>query len=106
MKNTTIIYSVITFITLLICNLIAFIFTLIYTIEQIKTGFGFGTNTEMFVIFPLITAILSIPLFINGIINLIINIIDKFKTVFSVTNLIQTIILLLQYLIIYIFIIY
>ena len=67
MKNTTIIYSIITFITLLICNLISFIFTLIYTIEQIKTGFGFGTNTEMFVIFPLITAILSIPLRIRNV---------------------------------------
>ena len=61
--------------------------------EQIKTGWGFGTNWEMGVLWPWLVEILSVPIIFAGITFLIINIWKKSeKTVFVLC----TVLLILQ----------
>ena len=67
------IFSIIMIILLVLINLAHLLWTVWLTIEQVKTGFGFGTNMELGVLYPWLTEILSYPVIITEIIYIIIS---------------------------------
>ncbi len=100
------IFSIIMIILLVLINLAHLLWTVWLTIEQVKTGFGFGTNMELGVLYPWLTEILSSPVIITEIIYIIISIFKKPKKSLLVTNICLFGAVILQYLITNLFIWY
>lgn len=103
-NNAVTIYGVVTIYLLFIANLLNIIWTIWLTIEQIKTGWGYGTNLEIGVLWPWTTELLCIPLIIVGIVYFIIHFFNcSYKKIFIV-NVVLFSILLFQYFITNLFI--
>lgn len=78
-----------------LANLAHSIFTVWLLIEQIETGWGYGTNIEMGALFPWLIEIASMPLLIFGIVYFIIC--RKTRRSLYVTNAALFATLILQY---------
>ena len=65
--------------------------------EQIKTGWGYGTNIELGVLYPWITEILCAPILIAGIVYLILAISRKPRKALLIPNIILFVLLVMQY---------
>lgn len=80
------VFGVLASILLLIANLLHIFWTGCLGFEQIETGWGYGTNMEMGVLYPWFCELLSAPAFLAGIVFLIMNIwkrSEKWVTVFT-----------------------
>lgn len=64
----------ITFTTLLGCNFGHLIWTIWLSLEQAKTGWGFGTNIELGALFPWIWELVCIPSLVLGVIYILVTI--------------------------------
>lgn len=80
------IFSIIMIVLLILINLAHLLWTFWLVIEQIKTGFGFGTNMELGVLYPWITEILCSPVLIGGIVYLIICVFKRPNKPLLITN--------------------
>ncbi|MBO5321783.1 MAG: hypothetical protein J6B22_04150 [Clostridia bacterium] len=98
------IFSIIMIVLLILVNLVHLIWSFWLISEQIKTGFGFGTNMEIGVLYPWITEILCSPILISGIVYLIISIFKRPQKSLLITNIILFSIAVLQYVITNLFI--
>lgn len=69
---------------LLIANLLHIIWTVWLVSEQIDTGWGYGTNIELGVLYPWLCELLSTPVILAGIAFLIMNIWKKSEKIISI----------------------
>ena len=83
---------------LVISNLFLIGWTIILTIEEIETGFGYGTNYEMMTLIPIIKQIICFPIVIISIIYFI-----KYR---DRRNIILFVLLILQYILLNLFMFY
>ena len=65
------IFGVITAVLLLVVNLCHGLWTCWLTVEQIQTGWGYGTDMEMLAILPLLVEAFSIPMMVTGVVYLV-----------------------------------
>ena len=98
------IFSIIMIVLLILVNLAPLIWTFWLVCEQIKTGFGFGTNMEIGVLYPWITEILCSPVLISAIVYLIISIFKRPNKSLLISNIALFSTILLQYIITNLFI--
>ena len=96
-NNAVTIYGVVTIYLLFIANLLNIIWTIWLTIEQIKTGWGYGTNLEIGVLWPWTTELLCIPLIIVGIVYFIIHFFNYSYKKIYIVNVVLFSILLLEF---------
>ncbi len=64
-------YGFITALLLSVANLLQILWFVWLTVEQVKTGFGFGTNMDIMAIMPMFTAVVSIPFGVNAAVYLV-----------------------------------
>lgn len=86
-----------------IANLVHLPFTLLLVFEQIKTGWGYGTDIEMFALYPWLIEFLSLPVLIAGIVFLILSIFIRPKRSVLILGAISTGLLIAQYVILNLF---
>ncbi|MBO5090443.1 MAG: hypothetical protein J6C27_05990 [Clostridia bacterium] len=98
------VFSIIMIVLLILVNLAHLIWTFGLVSEQIKTGFGFGTNMEIGVLYPWITEILCSPVLISAIVYLIISIFKRPNKNLLISNIALFSTILLQYIITNLFI--
>lgn len=101
-KNTSIgmnIFGSITAVFLTIANLIHLLFTISMTNEQISTGFGYGTDIELAVLFIWMFEAVFIPIIIASVVFLCLNVIKKSVRMLFWTNVALLGILIMQYII-------
>lgn len=103
-SNAVMVYGIVSICTLFIANILNAIPTICLIVEQIKTGWGYGTNLEIGVLWPWTIEILCIPLIIFGIVYLIIYFFKPSNIKIFITNLALFLVLLLQYFITNLFI--
>lgn len=103
-NNAVTVYGVVSIYVLFIANLLNIIWTIWLTVEQIKTGWGFGTNLEIGVLLPWTVEILCIPLIIVGIVYFIIHFFKPSYIKIFIVNVVLFSILLFQYFITNLFI--
>jgi hypothetical protein len=78
-------------------NLLNLLFTILLGIEQVETGWGYGTNWEMAVLYPWSVELLCLPVVLAGLIFAVLFIFLKSDRTLGRINLILTAALLLQY---------
>lgn len=103
-NNKMNVFSIIMVVLLILVNLAHLIWTFCLASEQIKTGFGYGTNMEIGVLYPWITEILCLPVLISAIVYLIISIFKRPNKSLLISNIALFGIILLQYVITNLFI--
>ncbi len=64
------VFGIITFISLLLADLLHGIWTVWIVIEQVKTGWGYGTDMDILALVPWIVELVCLPAVILGIIYL------------------------------------
>lgn len=103
-SNAVMVYGIVSICALFIANILNAISTICLIVEQIKTGWGYGTNLEIGVLWPWTIEILCIPLIILGIVYLIIYFFKHSNIEDFIANIVLVLILLLQYFITNLFI--
>ena len=91
---------------LVLANFVLSFFTWGICAEQIKTGWGFGTNWEMGVLLPVMVVYLSIPVIIACAVFLVLNIWKKSEKAIFVLSAVFLGLEILQILILNLFICY
>lgn len=67
-------------------NLLHLLWTVWLTVEQTKTGWGYGTDMEMLALLPWMTELLSAPVLLAGVVYGIISIFFRHEKRLMVTN--------------------
>lgn len=81
-------------------------FTLLLIFEQIKTGWGYGTDVEMFALYPWMIEFLALPILPAEIVFLILSIFLRPKRSVLLLSAILTGLLISQYVILNLFLFY
>ena len=90
-------FSVITICLSALGNVAHMLWTFWLIDEQIETGWGYGTNIELGVLYPWITEILCAPILIVGLIYLILSPFKKPRRKHLAVNILLFTLLILQY---------
>ncbi len=90
-------FSVLLIIGLVLSNLLNIIWTIHLCLEQFSTGFGYGTNMEIGVLYPWICEIICLPVVIGAIVYLIFAFLKKAKNPLLMANAFLFATLILQY---------
>ena len=98
-------YCIVCSFLLIMANIFFLLWTIILINEQIKTGWGYGTNLEMLVLAPIMVFICSIPAIVMELIFLPLSYFYRVTKRQFITNIISFLILVLQISLIYTFII-
>ena len=98
------VYGGLTFGSLIAGNLSQLFWIIWLTGEQLVTGWGFGTNIEIFVLMIWCTQIIALPILVVGLIFVILNIKRKAAKWLSISNIILFGMLIMQYALINLFI--
>ena len=84
-------------------NICQVFWTVLLTSEQIKTGWGYGTNLEIAVIVPILTSMLCVPVLLAGLIYFILHAFRRSGKGICIANIALYAALLLQSVLIYLF---
>ena len=80
------VFGVFTSLALIVTNLFHVIWTWCLCAEQAETGWGYGTNLEMAVLYPWICEALTLPVILAGIIYFALHIWKRSETWISITT--------------------
>lgn len=97
-------YSIVCSFLLIVANIIFLFWTIVLTEEQIRTGWGYTTDLELFVLIPVILSMLTIPIIIMELVFLPLSYFFKVTKRQFVINIISFFILVLQIFLVYLFI--
>lgn len=98
------VYGIIVIYLLSIGNLLHLFWTIWLTIEQIKTGWLYGTNLELGVLFPWLVELLCSPLLIAGIVYFVLHMLKPSNKNICIANIALFSLLVLQFFITNLFI--
>ena len=90
------IYGILTAIASSISNLLQIFWLVWLAAEQVKTGFGHGTDMDILALIPMIMNIIAIPSIIASMIFLTIHIFKKSSKNIFIINLVLWVVLLIQ----------
>lgn len=90
------VFGVFTCLFLLAANLLHIIWTVWLLSEQMKTGWGYGTNMEMAVLYPWMCELLSLPVIIAGIVYFVLSVWKRSEKWITISTVILFVLYLAQ----------
>ena len=101
-----VIFGIIMIVVLSMANLVNVPTTIHLVLEQIKMGWGYGTNMDIAVLWPWMLEILCAPVVIAGAVYFVVSILKKNSGAILIANVVLYVFLVLQYIITNLFIWY
>ena len=99
-------FGIITCIMLSIINIGNLIWTIALGIEQVQTGWGYGTHFELAILIPWMVQILCLPGILLGIVYVLFAYFRTYRRPMRIVNLVLLLVILLQYGLVHLFIFY
>lgn len=100
------VYGIVMIYLLSLGNLFNIVWTIWLTVEQIQTGWFYGTDMELAVLWPWLIELLCSPLLIGGIVYFILQMIKPSNKKICIANIVLFSLLVLQYFVTNLFILF